>query len=361
MAQTQALTQAGQNTLAGLDALSPEMLAELQGLAKPEDMTVGEGGPATLKINYDEESMYGTGVWIIGQKKDDNQHIVEEGHKIEQIIILTSRLQYSHYDKDNKANCFNTQMYFWGGKAPDQAEFDAKLVSIGKAGEGRFRVVVFALAVLPDGNTVECVMYLGGTSYPNAKAHLDIFSRKNLPHFVAITNLPATSREKNGSRTYFIANFEVGEALYSNKEMLHACRDKVEEIGEYVDTLNAKSDFAQSATQQAPAAPVAAPVAAPQAPPQAPQTPASNFAQSTGEEVFVDDLPPNLKQANVGAAGLKMPGAAPAVTAQTQAPTAASLQVPGGAAPQTTVVVNEQPAAQEEDLEALIANAISAG
>jgi len=147
----QALAQTTGSGLTGIESLTAEELAELRGLAKPEHNTQGESGPPVLKINYDEESVFGTGVWVLGQKKGDGDMVTEHGQKVDRIIILTTRLQYSYYNKDNPQESFSTQMYEWGGKAPDKAQFDAKLAAIGKADDGRFRVVVFSLAVLADG------------------------------------------------------------------------------------------------------------------------------------------------------------------------------------------------------------------
>ena len=265
-----------QNAAATIDET---LLAELTGMVKTEEIAAADAGPAVLKINYDEESVHGTGVWVLGQKTDKDGNIIEQGVSVNSVIILTTKLQHSYYDEKNPRNSFSTQMFDWGGKAPDKAEFDARLVSIGKPDEGRFRVVMFGLAVLTDGKTVECVSYYAGTTYPNFKAHYDAITCQkingkmyNLPPFVCVTHLLDPDKAKNGSRVYFIGKFAAGPFL--PRDMILLCGEKREEVYDYIDRLNANSDLGVKKKQHDNAAP-------PQAPPKAPSSAPiiqSNFA-----------------------------------------------------------------------------------
>ena len=65
-----------QNAAATIDET---LLAELTGMVKTEEIAAADAGPAVLKINYDEESVHGTGVWVLGQKTDKDGNIIEQG------------------------------------------------------------------------------------------------------------------------------------------------------------------------------------------------------------------------------------------------------------------------------------------
>lgn len=289
-----------------LVTMDQALLATLTVMVKPEDVAGVEQGPAVLKINYDEESVHGTGVWVLGQKKDKDGHITEQGAVINSLIILTTRLQHSYYDEKNPKNSFSSMLFEWGGKAPDKAAFDARLTAMGKPDEGRFRVVCFGMAVLPDGKTVECVSYMAGTTYPNFKAHYDAITRQkingqwcDLPPFVCVTHLLPPDREKNGSRVYFIGKFEKGPFL--QRDMIVLCGEKREEVYEYIDKLNANPDLGkQSQPQQQPAAPMAPPQ-------QVYQQPQQPVYQQPQQQVFQQPAYPSpampdleaMKRANV--------------------------------------------------------------
>lgn len=285
------------NALATLSTMDLAYLTELSGMARKEETSSAEAGPAVLKINYDEESVHGTGVWVVGQKKDKDNNITEQGVLVAGMIILAVKMQRSYYDEKNVKNSLSTQLFNPGSNAPDNAEFESKLAAIGKGDHKGYRWVCFGMAILPDGNMVECVSYFGGTSYvPFREHHKTITEQKvngnmmNFPPFVCVTNLLPPDKGKNGSRVYYIAKFAPGAFL--ERDMIIACGEKREEVYDYIDRLNSASPAAQAPV--APAAPVAPP-AAPVAPP----------AHSTGDDVPLF-APPTLNIANLRSAGGSM-------------------------------------------------------
>jgi len=308
-----------------LVTMDQALLQELTGMVRTEEIAGADAGPAVLKMNYDEESVHGTGVWIVGQKSKGGV-ITDQGVPVNSVIILTTRLQHSYYDEKNPQNSFSSMMFDWGGKAPDKAAFDAKLVSIGKPDKGRFRIVCFGLAVLPDGSTVDCVSYISGTSYMGFKTYYDSITRQkvngnwaDLPPFVCVTHLPTPDREKNGSRTYYIGKFEKGPFL--QRDMILACGEKRELCFDFIDKLNANPDLGK-AQQPAPAAPQPPPqqqqyAAPPQqqyaAPPQGPPPQQQYAAPPQGpppqQQYAAPGMPTSINQMPVNLEGMKQANA----------------------------------------------------
>ncbi len=72
-----------------LTTMDEATLAKYASMAAPEDSAPIK--IPVLKINYDTESKTGRGVWVIGQTKDADGNIVDEGHVTKGLIILAVR------------------------------------------------------------------------------------------------------------------------------------------------------------------------------------------------------------------------------------------------------------------------------
>ncbi len=285
-------------TAASFDA---ETLSRLNGMVRQTEIPV-QAGPDVLKVNYDSDSDYECGTWVIGQKKDDSGAISEQGQPVNKVIILTTRWRYSYYDDKNK-KAYNTQMFETGTVPRDKAEFDRKIASLG-AKYGQRQLCVFALAIV-GGAMKECVIYIKGVSRGTFEPYFKELVTFNtgsgttlIPPFCFVTELLPSEKKKNGSITYWVPNFKKGAQV--PVEQFDNMKKKQQEADAYVDFSNGRAEEA-SAGRMGTAAPAlsapatyapAAPAlpAAPSAPPTpeimpwetaAPATPAAPAAPAT--------------------------------------------------------------------------------
>jgi hypothetical protein len=216
-----------------------ETLKRLAGMVNAGD-TPMETGPDTLKINYEEDSKYPRGVWVLGQKKDKEGKITEEGSVVSKIIILTTRCRWSYYDENTRTGV-STVMFEGGSQPRDKADFDRKVAALG--GDPRFQTVVLGLAIV-DGGFKEFVAYISGSSYKLFRDYLKEITTYKLPTgttkvppFVCVTELGESEKKKNGAVTYFIPSFKRGaEIPVAQFDMLAAKRESAYQWIEYANS-----------------------------------------------------------------------------------------------------------------------------
>ncbi len=219
-----------------------KMLAALSMLSTPEESVAG-GGVDVLKINYEEESAHPRGVWLLGQRKNKDGVITDEGTVVDKIVILTHQYRYSYYHEATKTY-INTMTFAANSQPPDKAEVDAKIAAI-RGAELKFQTVLYGLALLPDGTEKEFICYQGGVAYQPLKAHLKDIKKhptdrnKELPDFSFVTELPETVKDKKGTTTFWRAVFKKG-AMIAPEKLAEYVR-KREEAYAYIALSNTQS------------------------------------------------------------------------------------------------------------------------
>jgi len=227
-----------------LSLFNEETLKRITGMVNAGD-TPAETGPETLKINYEEDSVYPRGSWVLGQKKDKDGNITEEGFQVSKVIILTTRCRWFYYDEATKTGV-NTMMFESGEQPRDKADFDRKVAALG--GDPRFQIVALGLAVV-ESSLKEFVAYISGSSYKLFRDHIkDITTYKlptggsaKVPPFVFITEFGESEKKKNGAVTYFIPSFKKGaEIPVSQIDMLAEKRDAAYQWIDYANSRAAE-------------------------------------------------------------------------------------------------------------------------
>jgi len=296
-------------------AYDEELLKGLEGMVDPRDVSTALNGPDQLKINYDEDSVYPRGAWVLGQKKNKEGKIIEQGHVITHIVILTTRFRWSFYDENTKTTV-STLMFEAGSQPPNKAECDAKAESLG--GQLKFQVVIFGLAIV-EGVFKEFVSYQGGTGYGAFKDYLKELvtvqtatKRITVPPFAHVTILKETEKKKNGSITYWIPVLERGQMM--TMDQLQFFGQKRDDAYDFIVFANNR------ALERKETISLTAPVSAP-----------SSSMYSTGDDAFV--MPPETpKFVMPDVSGMKSANAT-VVSPVVSAPVVPAPVVPAPAAP----------------------------
>jgi hypothetical protein len=239
--------------------LTPEQKARAKAAIDPK--LSGSGGPETLRINYDEDSIHDRGLWVYGQKKDASGVITEEGELVDRIIVCTFRHRHTCYDQDSK-QFFFTQMFENGGAAADRKEVEAAVAALGK--ELKYQCVVMGLAVVK-GELKEFIANCPGVAYGAFKDLLTARAKDDMPLHYAWTLIGPSEKGKNGSVVFYTPSFSVGPAI--NPDHWDLLDKAVSTFNEYVVMTNNRT-----ATNAA-AAPVGATPAAYVAPTTVSETP----------------------------------------------------------------------------------------
>jgi len=204
-------------------AIKAKELEILEALANKHNGTKERAQVPLLKINYDDFSKHPKGVWVVGQRKDDSGDIIDEGKIAKELIILQVRNRYSLYNEANKDSNCSSPYHFDGeqvrgnkhgfvcGKACKYRALDAKPRCSAQK-------VVFGIAITEDGEEIECIAYIKGTSYFPFVEYISsaqlVKINGNLvkvPLYAFKTILAQPKVEKKGSRIYYVAQFERGK------------------------------------------------------------------------------------------------------------------------------------------------------
>jgi len=212
-----------------------DFLSELSGAVNAEDVATANG-PDVLKINYDEDSKHGRGVWVLGMKKNQEGKIINEGNVVDKIIILTTRYRWSYFD-EKSGESVSTAMFKPGEQPPDKAEADRKVQKYPE-GKLKFQIVVIGMAVV-DGEFKEFISYLGGTAYGAMRdwlKELVVFNNVPIPPFAFVTELLEVTKKKYSTTTYFVPNFQRGVPI--TREQASFFIEAREKAYEFIDFMN---------------------------------------------------------------------------------------------------------------------------
>ncbi len=245
------------NTMTTSDAVTTneaEILRQLSGHIRREDSGGDLDQLPILKINYDGESKFKVGSWVVGQKKDKDGNITDHGIQACKMIILSIRRRYSYYNQlDTTKNCSSTiytdgdqvvgNKYGHSCQSGDCPHRDIKVLPRCKA-----QWVLFGMAITEDAKLIDCMAYIQGSSYMPfsefkkdklLKIKLDDGGYMEVPPFAQIVNLE-TERQKNGGSTYFVVNFKI-DRLLSGADELNVCLSRRDMFDDLIKLLNMKS------------------------------------------------------------------------------------------------------------------------
>lgn len=221
-----------------LALMDDEFVKELVGMVDEKDAKDAPKIPV-LRINYDEDSKYPVGAWVLGQTKNEDGEIVEEGELVENIVILATRFRYFFYNQDDPSKSVNTK-FFGANETPSDLEEVKAAVPAGE--KLRFQVCVFGLA-LANKIFKEFVMYAHGVNYKPMMNYLEELTKVNtskgkveVPPFVFLTKLLPTIKKKKGSNPYYIMCFERG--AYFNRDQVKIFEEKRKEVYDYINSVN---------------------------------------------------------------------------------------------------------------------------
>lgn len=252
------------NAIAVKDAA---LLAKLGAMVNKDD----GGGEAAqipvMKINYDPDSAYDRGLWVVGQQKDQDGNIIDEGKLVKGFVFFVSRHRYSFYDPNGNAKPCNSPFFIQkpgvkvrGSEYKNICGKTCPYREEGRNPRCKAQMVYFGMALTEDKKFVECISYQGGASYMNAsnyakyitslKAKAPTGGYMDLPPFYFLTMLN-TKKEKNQGTTYFVSQFKLGPN-FENGEQLDLFAEKREGVYAYIDSINS---LVEEGSEEAPAAP----------------------------------------------------------------------------------------------------------
>lgn len=207
--------------------LDTAALAHLSGMAAQANTGLSQASSLpVLKLNYDPESKFPRGTWVVGQKKASDGSIEDEGKEVAGLIPLAVFDRYSYYNQaDTKLNC-NSPFFHFG----DDMSFVVGTKHGQKCGPAcpyrdksmnphcKAQKVVFAIAVTNDGEKVECIYYASGSAYMPLMEYLEAASvvatksgsKMPVPYFSFLAKL-GSKKERNSGTTYFVPVFTQGQ------------------------------------------------------------------------------------------------------------------------------------------------------
>jgi hypothetical protein len=244
---------------AGFDV---DVLKELAGMVDENEAMGNMTKYPTLKINYDEDSAFPRGTWVVGQKKDEKGIITEQGEQVEAMVVVATRNRRSYYDREDTKK--NAGSILWGRGETHNLDEYYKKIPDGK--KDKFQIVIFAVAITKAKKAVDCVAYLGGSNYMPWSAYFEALTTVKtehgkvlIPPFAYVTLLEPITKERNEGVTFFVAGFKKGPRtarehwpIYEEKRLM--AKDYVAGVNEKI----IKDEGGARSMKTIPAAPVAA-------------------------------------------------------------------------------------------------------
>jgi len=215
-----------------------------------KDDTTGISIPIA-KINYvsvDEGSHYPKGTWVVGQQKDTDGIITEQGKAINALVTLAVRNRFSFYDrKDTSRNCSSclhkagdsVRGNKYGNICGSGCQYRAKdLTARCKA-----QKVILGVAYTHEGEGIDCMSYIQGANYVPFTDYYKKLTKaqakggpRDIPPFSHPTIL-GTEKQKFDSTVYYVATFTQGPLFDMDKiEAFRVRRDGAKQI---INALNA--------------------------------------------------------------------------------------------------------------------------
>jgi hypothetical protein len=231
-----------------LTTMTAEDLAKLKSMVNPEDM-VAPPLPV-VRINYDAESIHPRGAWVVGQVKDKDGNITNEGQLVNRFIILTYKNRHGFYNSmDTTKNCSSAMFTFSNGESvygslyPNQRCGD-NCPNKRKDLNPRCKIqhVVYGVAYTEEGVGIDCQMYLQGKSfYPFLNHMKEVCKMRVSAGYMEVPpytywTLLETKKEKNAGTVYYVAEFTKNGEV--DKKLWDVFREKREGAFTHIQRVN---------------------------------------------------------------------------------------------------------------------------
>ena len=231
-----------------------QMLALVEPMVDQRDV-VPDSTPI-LRLNYVdpiEGCKYEKGAWVLGQVKDEKQILVEQGVEIESLVILAVRNRWSYYvmggtDKNCSSPYFVTGEWVKGSRYKNDCGVNCGYTAKEADPRCRRQKVLFGVGYTADGSGYDCMAYMQGANYvPFANFYRELTKArggkkgtKNLPPFMRPVGL-SSRREKKGSVTYYVGEFEMGPLF--DPEQIQLFQERRDMAALVIDELNANHGY----------------------------------------------------------------------------------------------------------------------
>ena len=224
--------------------LSEEDLKYYGELAKESNDGSGNRAP-TLKINYDDDSKYPKGTWVIGQLKDQTGKIIDQGKKVNNLVVLKIRNMYSLWDQEDATKNCKSPMFRDGEKVKgNNYHYQCgKTCPLKVEGKCKAMKVVFGVAITESNETIDCVSYMKGVNYMPFKNYIDEAivlkvgeKNYNIPVYSFVTKLDSEKGVK-GSVKFYTAVFKRIQIM--KKTATDALKVKADKLEKSLDNFEA--------------------------------------------------------------------------------------------------------------------------
>lgn len=232
-----------------LVAMNVAELAKLQSMAKEQELDGGGPRIPIIKINYDHESKFERGDWLIGQEKDKDGNITNEGRRVTEFVVIDVFNRYNLFNQKNKEeNCCsplhnrgdkvrgNKHGYVCGKTCPKRDK-----ATLGQ-NACKAQLVPFGLAITEDGEAINARFFVQGDTYMPFSEYLEKARNYEaegrqwtLPTYAFSTKL-SSEKKKNEGTTYFVGKFERGNIF--NMGQIEKFAAQIAKIQDVVDELN---------------------------------------------------------------------------------------------------------------------------
>jgi hypothetical protein len=203
-----------------------------------------------LKINYDSNSKFKVGSWVVNQIKKEGK-IIDEGEQVNQFIILKTYNRFSYFDPDNKNNsCFSNYLknreQGEGSRFKNQCGNSCPYKNRDLKKKCDFQKVLFGIGVTSDGNKVNCVTYMKKTGYMITNEFIDEnqFTKDSqgkqtpIPLFSFLTLLSTKETiDPKTNKTYYLPVFTKGKMI-NDIEILKKLFNEAKSIENKVEVMN---------------------------------------------------------------------------------------------------------------------------
>ena len=230
--------------------IDDQMLALAEPMVDVRD-TVSDTTPI-LRLNYVdpiEGSAYEKGAWVLGQVKGENGELIEQGVRIESLVILCVRNRFSYYVQDDTdKNCSSPYHVIgeWvkGNRYRNDCGVNCAYTAKDLNPRCRRQKVLFGIGYTADGSGYECMAFMQGANFvPFSNFYRELTKSrggkkgtKNIPPFMRPVVL-GSRREKKGATTYFVGEYEMGPLFDS--EQIQLFQERRNLAAKLIDELNA--------------------------------------------------------------------------------------------------------------------------
>jgi hypothetical protein len=244
-------------------------LEELQQMAVKNNDQISTPSLPVLKIHYDDDvSVHPKGTWVLGQTKNKDGVITDQGKKTIYFVLMKFRNQYNYYDSKNpSASCSSPLIKPFeetrGNKYKNICGSGCQYRDDKRSPRCSFQMVLFGLAITENKEKILCQIYIHGKSFMPTRdfikdlPNMEISGKKYILPVYSFLNKLSSIPEKAQGRSYFIANFERIQMLPKKDideldKMIPDVENVINKIGNFVSNYSDQTEDSSSPTDMRP-------------------------------------------------------------------------------------------------------------